>query len=41
VLDDILTTGSTLAAVGRALSAGGMPPTVAVVLAATEKRHAP
>ncbi|MEU6073246.1 ComF family protein [Micromonospora sp. NPDC047074] len=39
VLDDILTTGSTLAAVGRALTASGLSPTVAAVLAATEKRH--
>ncbi|SCL54018.1 Predicted amidophosphoribosyltransferases [Micromonospora citrea] len=39
VLDDILTTGATLAAVARALTATGQPPTVAAVLAATEKRH--
>ncbi|WBB82394.1 ComF family protein [Micromonospora sp. WMMD882] len=39
VLDDILTTGATLAAVSRALTAGGSPPTVAAVLAATRRRH--
>ncbi|WP_433393989.1 ComF family protein [Micromonospora sp. KLBMP9576] len=39
VLDDILTTGATLSAVGRALTVGGLPPAVAAVLAATEKRH--
>ncbi|NJP31967.1 ComF family protein [Micromonospora sp. HSS6-12] len=38
VLDDIVTTGSTLAAVSRALSATGGSPAVAAVLAATEKR---
>ncbi|MBQ1074662.1 ComF family protein [Micromonospora sp. C31] len=41
VLDDILTTGATLAAVGRVLGASGLSPTVAAVLAATEKRHRP
>ncbi|MEV1332891.1 ComF family protein [Micromonospora costi] len=39
VLDDILTTGSTLAAVSRALTATGRAPSVAAVLAATQKRH--
>ncbi|MDM4722617.1 phosphoribosyltransferase family protein [Micromonospora sp. WMMA1363] len=39
VLDDIVTTGSTLAAVSRTLRATGCSPTVAVVLAATGKRH--
>ncbi|RKN24227.1 ComF family protein [Micromonospora musae] len=39
VLDDIVTTGVTLAAVSRALSATGPAPAVAAVLAATEKRH--
>ncbi|MGS2618918.1 ComF family protein [Micromonospora sp. LZ34] len=39
VLDDIVTTGATLAAVSRALAATGLSPAVAVVLAATEKRQ--
>ncbi|WP_416901007.1 ComF family protein [Micromonospora echinospora] len=39
VLDDILTTGATLAAVGRVLGAAGLPPAVAAVLAATRKRR--
>ncbi|TDC30588.1 ComF family protein [Micromonospora sp. 15K316] len=39
VLDDIVTTGVTLAAVSRELSATGSAPAVAAVLAATEKRH--
>ncbi|MER7460060.1 ComF family protein [Micromonospora sp. NPDC126480] len=39
VLDDIVTTGSTLAAVSRALTATGRAPSVAVVLAATVKRR--
>ncbi|PZF90474.1 phosphoribosyltransferase, partial [Micromonospora deserti] len=39
VLDDIVTTGATLAAVSRTLAATGASPTVAAVLAATEKRH--
>lgn len=39
VLDDIVTTGATLAAVSRALTATGLSPAVAVVLAATEKRR--
>ncbi|MFI7578104.1 ComF family protein [Micromonospora sp. NPDC049497] len=39
VLDDIVTTGATLAAVTAALTATGLSPTVAAVLAATEKRR--
>ncbi|SCE78942.1 Predicted amidophosphoribosyltransferases [Micromonospora echinospora] len=39
VLDDILTTGATLAAVGRVLGAAGLSPTVAAVLGATRKRQ--
>ncbi|MGK5738485.1 ComF family protein [Micromonospora sp. URMC 103] len=39
VLDDILTTGATLAAVSRTLTATGRVPAVAAVLAATEKRQ--
>ncbi|SCL35300.1 Predicted amidophosphoribosyltransferases [Micromonospora pallida] len=38
LLDDILTTGATLAAVGRTLDAAGLSPAVAAVLAAT-RRH--
>ncbi|WP_374559212.1 ComF family protein [Micromonospora sp. RHAY321] len=38
LLDDIVTTGVTLAAASRVLAATGRAPTVAVVLAATEKR---
>ncbi|MDG4802765.1 ComF family protein [Micromonospora sp. WMMD980] len=37
LLDDIVTTGATLAAVSRKLHAAGMTPKVAVVLAATQK----
>ncbi|MEH0933810.1 ComF family protein [Micromonospora psammae] len=39
VLDDIVTTGVTLAAVSRTLLAAGMTPKVTAVLAATQKRH--
>ncbi|MGC4819280.1 ComF family protein [Micromonospora sp. DT63] len=39
LLDDIVTTGVTLAAATRVLTASGRPPGVAAVLAATEKRH--
>ncbi len=39
LLDDIVTTGVTLAAASRVLTATGWAPTVAAVLAATEKRH--
>ena len=39
VLDDIVTTGVTLAAVSRVLRAAGMTPNVAAVLAATQKRR--
>ncbi|WP_406075203.1 ComF family protein [Micromonospora sp. NBC_01638] len=39
LLDDIVTTGVTLAAATRVLTATGWAPRVAVVLAATEKRH--
>ncbi|MDO3701044.1 ComF family protein [Micromonospora sp. C28SCA-DRY-2] len=39
VLDDIVTTGATIAAVSRELVATGLSPTVAAVLAATEKRQ--
>ncbi|EEP73652.1 hypothetical protein MCAG_03979 [Micromonospora sp. ATCC 39149] len=39
LLDDIVTTGVTLAAAARVLSATGLSPMVAAVLAATEKRH--
>ncbi|MFC3504583.1 ComF family protein [Micromonospora krabiensis] len=38
VLDDIVTTGVTLAAASRALLASGRTPTVTAVLAATQKR---
>ncbi|MEU6020505.1 ComF family protein [Micromonospora sp. NPDC048871] len=39
LLDDIITTGSTLAAISQLLRVPGMSPSVAAVLAATEKRH--
>ncbi|MDG4793164.1 phosphoribosyltransferase family protein [Micromonospora sp. WMMD1082] len=39
LLDDIVTTGATVAAVSRALTAHGLAPSAAAVLAATEKRH--
>lgn len=39
LLDDIVTTGVTLAAASGVLSAAGWAPIVAAVLAATEKRH--
>jgi predicted amidophosphoribosyltransferase len=39
LLDDIVTTGVTLAAAARVLTATGWRPNVAAVLAATEKRH--
>lgn len=39
LLDDIVTTGATLAAVSRVLHAAGMMPNVAAVLAATQKRR--
>ncbi|PWR07403.1 phosphoribosyltransferase [Micromonospora acroterricola] len=39
LLDDIVTTGVTLAAAARVLAATGRPPSVAAVLAATEKRR--
>jgi predicted amidophosphoribosyltransferase len=39
LLDDIVTTGVTLAAAARVLASAGLPPAVAAVLAATEKRH--
>ncbi|KAB1910573.1 ComF family protein [Micromonospora sp. AMSO31t] len=39
LLDDIVTTGATLAAVSRVLRDAGMPPKAAAVLAATQKRH--
>ncbi|MFE9688678.1 ComF family protein [Micromonospora sp. NPDC005806] len=39
LLDDIVTTGATLAAVSRVLHAAGMTPKAAAVLAATQKRH--
>ncbi|MEU8184725.1 ComF family protein [Micromonospora sp. NPDC049047] len=39
LLDDIVTTGVTLAAAARALGATGWVPSVAAVLAATQKRH--
>lgn len=38
LLDDIVTTGVTLAAASRVLAGTGRAPSVAVVLAATEKR---
>ncbi|MEU2613341.1 ComF family protein [Micromonospora sp. NPDC007271] len=38
LLDDILTTGATLAAVSRVLRSAGMTPKAAAVLAATQKR---
>lgn len=39
LLDDIVTTGATLAAVSRVLRDAGMTPKGAAVLAATQKRH--
>ncbi|WP_405092544.1 ComF family protein [Micromonospora sp. NBC_01392] len=39
LLDDIVTTGATLAAVSRKLHRAGMTPKVAAVLAATQKRR--
>ncbi|MFD0787833.1 ComF family protein, partial [Micromonospora azadirachtae] len=39
VLDDIVTTGVTLAAVSRSLTGIGSAPAVAAVLAATERRQ--
>ncbi|WFE33871.1 phosphoribosyltransferase family protein [Micromonospora sp. WMMD975] len=39
LLDDIVTTGATLAAVSRKLRRAGMTPKVAAVLAATQKRR--
>ncbi|MET8119040.1 ComF family protein [Micromonospora sp. NPDC005189] len=39
LLDDIVTTGVTLAAAARVLTATGWEPSVAAVLAATEKRY--
>ncbi|MEG3632233.1 ComF family protein [Micromonospora palythoicola] len=39
LLDDIVTTGATLAAVSRVLTGRGLPPYGAAVLAATRKRH--
>ncbi|MFY1697873.1 MULTISPECIES: ComF family protein [unclassified Solwaraspora] len=39
VVDDIVTTGSTLAAVDRLLTAQGLAPYAAVVLAATRRRY--
>nr|MDT0659202.1 ComF family protein [Micromonospora sp. DSM 115978] len=39
VLDDIVTTGATLAAVTRVLAANGVPVTAAAVLAATTRRY--
>ncbi|MFC0028770.1 ComF family protein [Micromonospora chaiyaphumensis] len=39
LLDDIVTTGATLAAVSRVLRGAGMTPKAAAVLAATQKRH--
>jgi len=39
LLDDIVTTGSTLAAVAAQLAGAGLSPALAAVLAATEKRH--
>ncbi|HEX7746898.1 MAG TPA: phosphoribosyltransferase family protein [Micromonosporaceae bacterium] len=41
VLDDIVTTGATLASVANLLRAAGVPVATAAVLAATELRHAP
>lgn len=39
LLDDIVTTGATLAAVSRVLTVRGLSPSGAAVLAATRKRH--
>ncbi|WP_281357573.1 phosphoribosyltransferase family protein, partial [Micromonospora maritima] len=39
LLDDIVTTGATLAAVSRMLHRAGMTPKAAAVLAATQKRR--
>jgi adenine/guanine phosphoribosyltransferase-like PRPP-binding protein len=40
-VDDILTTGGTLAALAARLRAGGLPVPVAAVLAATRRRTGP
>ncbi len=39
LLDDIVTTGATLAAISAVLTAQGLAPSAAAVLAATQKRH--
>ncbi|TBL23864.1 hypothetical protein EYA84_32030, partial [Verrucosispora sp. SN26_14.1] len=41
LLDDIVTTGATLAAISRVLTAHGWSPSVATVLAATARRRQP
>ncbi|BCJ32368.1 ComF family protein [Actinocatenispora sera] len=41
LLDDLITTGATLAGAARLLSAAGVPVTAAVTLAATQRRHPP
>jgi predicted amidophosphoribosyltransferase len=41
LVDDVVTTGATLAAAANRLATGGLPVTVAAVLAATARRHPP
>jgi predicted amidophosphoribosyltransferase len=41
LLDDLITTGATLAGAARLLGAAEVPVTAAVTLAATQRRHPP